>query len=129
MRVIPLTPLMAVLALTLAPQSLLAAAEGDAAKGRALLDANCARCHAIGPDDASKHDKAPPFREVVTRYPLQDLEESLAEGIMSGHPDMPEVSFKADEIAAILNYLGQLKPNAAAPADKPDAEPAAPAQP
>lgn len=97
------------------------AADSDTAKGKALLDANCARCHATGPDGASKHEKAPPFREVVTRYPLEDLEESLAEGIMSGHPDMPEISFKTDEIAAILGYLEQLKPNASAPA--------APAQP
>lgn len=85
------------------------AVEGQAEKGKALVAQNCSRCHGIGADDASKHEKAPPFRLVVTRYPLDNLEEALAEGIMSGHPDMPEFEFKAGEIADILAYLQSLK--------------------
>jgi hypothetical protein len=33
----------------------------------------------------------------------------LAEGIVSGHPDMPEFVFQPDEITAILGYLDSLK--------------------
>ncbi len=106
-----------------------AMAEGDAAGGKALLEANCARCHAIGAEGASQHEKAPPFREVVTRYPIEDLEETLAEGIMSGHPDMPEISFKPDEITAILAYLGQLKASGTPPTQKSAPDPEKPAQP
>jgi cytochrome c len=79
-------------------------------KGRAILEANCARCHAIGKDDASKHPEAPPFREVVKRYPPENLAEALAEGIISGHPDMPEFVFQPPEIEAIVRYLGTLVP-------------------
>jgi cytochrome c len=79
-------------------------------KGHAILEANCARCHAIGKDDASKHPEAPPFREVVKRYPPENLAEALAEGIISGHPDMPEFVFQPPEIEAIVRYLGTLMP-------------------
>lgn len=86
------------------------------AKGRELIEANCARCHAIGMDDTSTHKDAPPFRVVVTRYPPQDLAESLAEGIVSGHPDMPEFVFQPPEIEAIIAYLGTLAPAEPPPA-------------
>ena len=80
-----------------------------AAQGQAILEKNCARCHAIGLTGASPHPQAPPFRDVVNRYPVEDLEESLAEGITSGHPDMPEFVFEAGEIDAIVSYLNSLK--------------------
>jgi mono/diheme cytochrome c family protein len=71
------------------------------AKGHELLQANCARCHAIGMDDESKHKEAPPFRVVVTRYPPDNL--------VSGHPDMPEFVFEPAEVDAITTYLSSLK--------------------
>jgi mono/diheme cytochrome c family protein len=82
--------------------------EQAVARGHALVTANCARCHAIGLDDKSPHEKAPPFREVVERYPSEHLAEALAEGIVSGHPDMPVFVFKPDEIEAFLAYLNDL---------------------
>ena len=91
--------------------SLPANAEDDAgtvAKGRSLVEANCSRCHAIGKDDASHHPDAPPFRVVVTRYPPDNLAEALAEGIVSGHPDMPVFVFQPNEIEAIIAYLNTL---------------------
>ncbi len=100
-----------------------AAAESDADKGKAIVSQHCARCHAIGPDGASTHPKAPPFRDVVTRYPLDNLEEALAEGIMSGHPDMPEFEFKTSEIAEILAYFQLLKPVPPPPEAAPPAKP------
>jgi cytochrome c len=81
----------------------------QAAKGLAILEKNCSRCHALGLTGSSRHPQAPPFREVVQRYPVEDLEESLAEGIVSGHRDMPELSFEADQIGAIVAYLNSLK--------------------
>jgi cytochrome c len=93
--------------------------EKDAvAKGRAILEANCSRCHAIGMDDTSHHEEAPPFRVVVTRYPPENLAEALAEGIVSGHPDMPEFVFQPAEIEAILAYLGTLTPTPETPPEK-----------
>ena len=78
-------------------------------KGRHALETRCSRCHAIGPEGASPHTEAPPFREVVKRYPPESLEESLAEGITSGHPDMPEFILAPDEIAAVVTYLHTLE--------------------
>jgi cytochrome c len=87
-----------------------AAAEEPAVleKGRHALETRCARCHAIGPEGASAHGEAPPFRDIMKRYPPEDLEESLAEGIMSGHPDMPEFILAPDEISAVVAYLHTL---------------------
>jgi mono/diheme cytochrome c family protein len=97
-------------ALLLAGAHAALAASDVIGKGRALLEANCARCHAIGADDESKHKEAPPFRVVVTRYPPDNLAEALAEGLVSGHPDMPEFVFQPDEVEAITAYLDTLKP-------------------
>lgn len=81
-----------------------------AARGKSILAANCARCHAIGADGKSPHHEALPFREVVLRYPPDQLAEALAEGIMSGHPDMPVFTFEPADIEAIVAYLATLKP-------------------
>jgi len=78
-------------------------------KGRHALESRCSRCHAIGPDGTSPHAEAPPFRDVVKRYPPESLEESLAEGITSGHADMPEFVLSPDEIAGVVAYLHTLE--------------------
>lgn len=82
----------------------------EVAKGQALVEKHCARCHAIGSADASAHDQAPPFRDVVTRYPAEHLAEALAEGIQSGHPDMPVFVFEPEDINAFLAFLDSLAP-------------------
>lgn len=76
--------------------------------GRAIAKQNCARCHAIEMTDESPHEKAPPFRLVVERYPSEDLAEALAEGIVSGHPDMPVFVFQPPEIEGFIAYLDSL---------------------
>ena len=74
-------------------------------RGEELLTRDCARCHAVGRTGDSPHKDAPPFRTLGQRYPIEQLEESLGEGIMSGHPEMPEFSFDADDVGAIIAYL------------------------
>lgn len=83
------------------------------ADGRALVADNCGPCHAIGKDDASPHAQAPPFRDVLKNYPAENLSEALAEGIVSGHPDMPEFVFEPTQIDEIIVYLNTLAPNPA----------------
>lgn len=85
------------------------AAMDPATQGHALLRANCARCHAIDEASLSTDAKAPPFREVVKKYSPRDLEEALAEGIVTGHNNMPVFSFTPEEAAAIVAYLDTLK--------------------
>ena len=78
--------------------------------GHELLSKNCARCQAIDMTSNSPLAKAPPFREVVKRYDPNYLEEALAEGIVTGHNEMPEFGFEAEQVAAIVAYLATLKP-------------------
>jgi mono/diheme cytochrome c family protein len=78
-------------------------------QGEALLAKDCARCHGIGRADASKHPQAPLFRRLSKRYPIESLEEALGEGIISGHPDMPEFQFDADDVGAIIAYLKSIQ--------------------
>jgi cytochrome c len=79
-------------------------------QGRAALESRCSRCHAIGPEGTSPHAEAPPFRDVVKRYPPESLAESLAEGIVTGHPDMPTFILSPQEIDAVVVYLRSLLP-------------------
>lgn len=77
-------------------------------RGAALLQRNCAGCHAIGHVGDSPLPEAPPFRDLKPRYPIEDLAEPLAEGIVSGHPAMPERAFAPEDVDAILAYLNTL---------------------
>lgn len=96
------------------------AAENDmAARGEALVKENCARCHAIGKEGDSPHKEAPPFRTLSAKYPVEDLAESLAEGIMSGHPDMPIFVFGPQDVAAVIDYLESIQEKQPAPAEGP----------
>ena len=95
------------------------AAEKDlTAKGEALVKENCSRCHAVGKEGDSTHPQAPPFRTLSSRYPIEDLAESLAEGIVSGHPDMPIFVFSPHDVEAIIEYLNSIQEQ---PAPKPPA--------
>ena len=90
------------------------AENADLAYGRELVEANCARCHAIGQDDESAHPEAPAFRTLTERYPLDALEEAFVEGITTGHPDMPEFVASPEQIGAIISFLDTLQPPAPA---------------
>jgi cytochrome c len=78
-------------------------------RGEGLLTSNCARCHAVGRTGNSTHPEAPPFRTLGQRYPIEVLAEALAEGLSSGHPDMPEFRFEIDDVDAILAYLESIQ--------------------
>ena len=77
--------------------------------GEELLVKNCAACHAVGLNGESPNKLAPPFRSLGQRYPIESLEEALGEGIMSGHPDMPEFKFDAKDVGAIVSYLKSIQ--------------------
>src|SRR5436190_10211949 len=84
-------------------------ASTPARRGEALLNANCARCHAVGRSGVSPHPQAPPFRTLSRKFKVEGLAEALAEGISTGHPDMPEFVFEADEVGAIIDYLKSIQ--------------------
>jgi mono/diheme cytochrome c family protein len=77
----------------------------DEVLGRSLLKVYCAGCHSIEFAGASPHPGAPPFRTLHEKYDVELLSEALVEGLVSGHPDMPEFAFDPQEAAAIVAYL------------------------
>ena len=101
--------LFALLMLGLTAPTLAETAGTPARRGEALLIANCARCHAVGRSGASSHPQAPPFRTLSRKFKVEGLAEALAEGISTGHPDMPEFVFEADEVGAIIDYLKSIQ--------------------
>ena len=92
-----------------APCGASAADLSGAARGALLVQANCSRCHATVAGGISPLPAAPTFVDVAGRYPPEELEEALAEGIITGHAAMPEFVFQPDEIDAIVAYLGTLR--------------------
>jgi len=79
------------------------------ATGRELAEIHCATCHAVAADDQSDQAGAPPFRDLGKRYPLESLEEPLAEGIVTAHENMPEFAFEPADIDAFLGYLSSIQ--------------------
>lgn len=84
-------------------------AAADQEQGRRLAQFYCARCHAIDKVSPSPLKIAPPFRTLHERYPVEMLQESLAEGIVTGHPTMPQFSFEADQVGDFILFLKSLE--------------------
>jgi cytochrome c len=96
---------------TLLATTLAIAAGSPLERGHVIAKTKCARCHAIGTEGESPVALAPPFRVLPQRYPVEHLAEALAEGIVVGHPLMPEFTFDPPEIDALLTYIESLSPN------------------
>ena len=77
-------------------------------KGQKLAQKLCASCHNIEKSGKSPEKLAPPFRTFASKWPLESLEEALAEGIVVGHSIMPEFEFKTDDITAMLDFMADL---------------------
>ncbi len=74
-------------------------------RGRMLALRLCAQCHAIGKFGPSPQNGAPPFRHLDTRIDLATFQQRLRQGLMSGHPDMPEFRFTREDARAFVTYL------------------------
>ena len=82
---------------------------GNPQLGFIIAKEHCSRCHAIDKYEPSPLSIAPPFRDLHLRYPVEDLAESLGEGIRTGHPTMPEFRFDPDQIENFIAYLKTLE--------------------
>ena len=100
------------------------APHGNVARGHALAVQYCSRCHAVEPGKTSPVADAPPFYTLAQHWPLEDLEESLAEGIMVGHEkqQMPVFQLEPEQIADLIAYLRTIQVPAPkfAPTGKPE---------
>src|SRR5450756_2188585 len=74
-------------------------------RGKTFALTDCARCHSIDRVTQSPLKIAPPFRTLHLRYPVETLAEAFAEGIVTGHPTMPEFQLDPDQIHDLLSYL------------------------
>jgi len=80
-----------------------------AQRGLVFVQTNCARCHSVDKVSASPLKMAPPFRTLHQRYPVESLEEALGEGIVTGHPTMPEFRLDPGQIADVIAFLKTLE--------------------
>jgi cytochrome c len=80
-----------------------------AQRGLTFVRTHCAQCHAIDKASASPLKIAPPFRALHLRYPVENLAEAFAEGIVTGHPSMPEFRLDPAQIVDVLAYLKSLE--------------------
>jgi cytochrome c len=76
--------------------------------GHAVAERFCSRCHAIERTGGSPHKDAPPLRSIVAKGNVENLEEALGEGIVVGHPDMPQFQFGPRDAGALIAYLKSL---------------------
>jgi cytochrome c len=83
--------------------------EPAAQRGLVIVRTHCARCHAIDRVSASPLAIAPPFRTLHQKYPVENLQEALAEGISTGHPTMPEFRFDPGQVNDIITFLKSLE--------------------
>ena len=81
----------------------------SAQRGMMFARTNCSTCHAIDRQSPSPLAIAPPFRDLGKRYPVETLEEALAEGIVTGHPTMPEFRLDPGQIGDFIAFLNSLK--------------------
>ena len=81
----------------------------DVQRGLVLARTHCAHCHSTDKVGPSPLSIAPPFRDLHKRYPVESLEESLAEGISTGHPTMPQFRFDPDQVGDLIAFLKSLE--------------------
>lgn len=86
-----------------------AAQDVRAQRGRVFVQTHCAQCHAVGRVGASPLAVAPPLRDLHRRYPVEHLAEALAEGLVTGHPSMPEFRLDPGQVADVIGYLKSLE--------------------
>ena len=78
-------------------------------RGLNFVRANCARCHSIDKVSESPLRIAPPFRTLHLKYPVESLQEAFAEGIRTGHQNMPEFRLEGDQIGDVIAFLKTLE--------------------
>ena len=78
-------------------------------RGSVFVRTNCAQCHSVDKVSPSPLAEAPPFRTLHLTYPIESLEEALAEGIVTGHPSMPQFQLDPGQIGDVIAYLKSLE--------------------
>ena len=77
--------------------------------GRQVAVMNCQTCHAIGRTGLSANVSAPQFRYLSRKYPIDNLAEAFAEGVLVGHSVMPQFEFAPDQVTGLMAYLKSIQ--------------------
>ncbi len=80
------------------------------AEGKALAEKNCAWCHAIGKTGNSPNARAPRWRDMQKRHPIQALRDPLTRGIARPHDEMPNFQLSDHQVDVIIAYINSLSP-------------------
>jgi cytochrome c len=90
----------------LSPAPVSAATKAET-RGKAFVTLHCSKCHATGRTGASPVKEAPPLRDLSKRYPLENLEEAFAEGVVVNHGSttMPSFRLEPQSISDMIAYL------------------------
>jgi len=94
------------------PVLVMFAAEASAAsaqRGLTFARLHCSQCHSIDKYSDSALRAAPPFRTLHKLYPVETLEEAFSEGIVTGHPSMPEYRLDPDQIGDLIAFMKSLE--------------------
>ena len=110
MRISSTLALILIAAAFFLPDTATAQMPPGAQRGRIFAQANCAHCHAVGKTGESPLKLAPAFRTLHLKYPVENLEEAMAEGIRTGHPNMPAFQLDPGQISDLIAYLKTLEP-------------------
>lgn len=78
-------------------------------RGLRFVRTHCASCHAVDKVSPSPLRAAPPFRDLHKSYPVENLQEALGEGIVTGHPSMPEFQLDPGQVNDVIAYLKSLE--------------------
>ncbi len=81
--------------------------QGSVAAGRALVEAWCAECHAVGSGTAAGTRQGPDFVEIANRASTTPL--ALNVFLRSSHETMPNVIVARGEADDIVAYILSLK--------------------
>jgi cytochrome c len=80
-----------------------------AQRGLTFVRVHCAQCHAVDAVSESPLTIAPPFRKLHRKYPIENLRGPLSEGIVVGHPTMPQFRLEPDQVGDVIAYLKTLE--------------------
>ena len=82
---------------------------GNASEGFVVAQEFCSTCHAIGQLDASADKMAPPFREILARYPADQLATDLRNSRSISYLHMPRFFFDQRHPDDLVAYLKTLR--------------------
>ena len=83
--------------------------------GHQLALANCAACHAIGPEGGSFNAFAPPFRDLRKTYDLASIEMTFSRTQINDHPPMPSFAASPEDVRALMDYIKSVQSGPAQP--------------